>query len=654
MSNMQKFRGGRGNRRFHQNNGGERFQKYRDYDEHDDRGEFPNNFQRNPNKGRRVSFKPTGRQGNRHKFSEETIRSILEEDDDMTPGSAGGSSHFQRNQTRGSLQARRRGSPVPRRGGFSGPGKRRSKLVAGTSGWYQVVIPHGHQYPKETLFKQILSNIHPDIFVPHYFATEGNGCSFFVDEFDTANRLYNSNIIQMPTGQTLHMKVYSSVPNVNVDSNLKERIKQAMAKRYNAQSRMLDLTKFHADSDLQDIFVGLSRVSIMGAAIEVIAANVPEIETLILSDNKIFSLTHFDTLAKKCLNLKNLCLRNNKIAMLNTLDNLKSLSLTELVLTGNPLKEKMQPRQYISEIRKRASKLLILDGETLPPQIGFDVSTEVTLPPAKASFLCDMSGSEIVRQFLQQYFVLYDSENRQPLLDAYHEHASFTLTTYSPFDEIPDRGIKPYSFNNRNLLNQKINYDRKKRSVKYGRLPVVSYLSELPPTQHDPDSFGVDLSLYMPQMILLTITGIFKEKRKNQSQPLRSFQKCLLIVPAGSGYCIRNEMLHITDVTKDQTMGAFKPAPVSEMTPMQPSQAPIVPVTPIQAAMPSTSGHVDDVTKMQMVQAIAQKTTMNLEWSSKCLEETNWEFDRAIHVFTELRKDNKIPPEAFVKAGSSF
>ncbi|XP_055695542.1 nuclear RNA export factor 1 [Lutzomyia longipalpis] len=591
------------------------------------------------------SFKTNDRQG-RQRFSDGAIRKILEEDEDMS-----GNDHSQSNRggnRGGSLPVRRRGSPIPRRGNFGGQnwGKRRSKLVAGTSGWYQVVIQHGQQFPKDVLFKRILEHIFPQIFVPHYFTTDSNGCSFFVDEFDTAEKLYRNNRIEMPSGQTLTLKVYSSVPNVIVDSSLKERIKMAMAKRYNTQTKALDLTRFYADSDLTDVFVGLSRVSIMGTAIDVIAENVPQIETLILSDNKIFALTHFDTLAKKCPNLKNLCLRNNKIATPNTLDNLKSLPLTELVLAGNPIKDKFPQQQYISEVRKRATKLVILDGDPLPPQIGFDVSPEGVLPTARNSFICDVNGTAIVRQFLEQYFMLFDSENRQPLLDAYHEHATFSLTSYSPFDEIPGRGLKPYSFMNRNLL--KTNYERKRRLVKYGRLPVVSYLSEFPLTQHDPQSFGVDLSVFLPQMILLTVTGLFREKRKNQSQPLRSFQKCLLIVPSGGGFCIRNEMLHITDVTKDQTMGAFKPAPVTETPQMHTPQAPIAPVAPIQA-MPSTSHGVDDVTKMQMIQALVQSSNMNMEWSRKCLEENNWDYERAGYVFAEMNKQNKIPPEAFMK-----
>lgn len=53
--------------------------------------------------------------------------------------------------------------------------------------------------------------------------------------------------------------------------------------------------------------------------------------------------------------------------------------------------------------------------------------------------------------------------------------------------------------------------------------------------------------------------------------------------------------------------------------------------------------------QMQMVQQMCQQSNMNIEWSKKCLEETNWDYNRAVYVFTELQKQNKIPPEAFIK-----
>jgi nuclear RNA export factor len=50
------------------------------------------------------------------------------------------------------------------------------------------------------------------------------------------------------------------------------------------------------------------------------------------------------------------------------------------------------------------------------------------LPPWKAAFLCNPAGSELVQKFLEQYFMLYDSDNRQQLLEAYHEQAMFSIT----------------------------------------------------------------------------------------------------------------------------------------------------------------------------------------------------------------------------------
>lgn len=110
-----------------------------------------------------------------------------------------------------------------------------------------------------------------------------------------------------------------------------------------------------------------------------------------------------------------------------------------------------------------------------------------------------------------------------------------------------------------------------------------------------------------PQLIMLTVSGVFREKTKRGSDGLRSFQKALVIVPSGSGFCIKNEMLHITNVTIHQIRTAFKP-PVT-------IAATTVPV-PTVAATTSTLGP-DDATKLQMINAMSQHSNMNLEWSRK-------------------------------------
>lgn len=71
------------------------------------------------------------------------------------------------------------------------------------------------------------------------------------------------------------------------------------------------------------------------------------------------------------------------------------------------------------------------DGAEIGPTIGFDVADDAPaaqLPPYKQAFLCNPAGSELVQKFLEQYFVYYDSDNRQQLLEAYHDQATFSIT----------------------------------------------------------------------------------------------------------------------------------------------------------------------------------------------------------------------------------
>lgn len=68
---------------------------------------------------------------------------------------------------------------------------------------------------------------------------------------------------------------------------------------------------------------------------------------------------------------------------------------------------------------------------------------------------------------------------------------------------------------------------------------------------------------------MLTVTGIFKQKTRGTSENLRSFQKTMVIVPSGTGFCIKNEMLHINNVTMAQVKTAFKPIAAAAPTPVQ-------------------------------------------------------------------------------------
>lgn len=69
----------------------------------------------------------------------------------------------------------------------------------------------------------------------------------------------------------------------------------------------------------------------------------------------------------------------------------------------------------------------------MTPAIKFELEEKKTsLPAYHSSFLCQEEGREIVTQFVQQYFQLYDAidaASRQNLVDAYHDAAVFSLTS---------------------------------------------------------------------------------------------------------------------------------------------------------------------------------------------------------------------------------
>lgn len=138
----------------------------------------------------------------------------------------------------------------------------------------------------------------------------------------------------------------------------------------------------------------------------------------------------------------------------------------------------------------------------MPPPIGFDIENEVPLPASQQTFLCTQEGQGIVRQFLEQYFTIFDSGNRQSLLQAYHENALFSLTMAYPYGQRQNSAwLDWYATESRNLQRVQ-NTERRRALLKQGQLAVVSYLSDMPSTKHDLHSFTVDLTLYTVSFLI--------------------------------------------------------------------------------------------------------------------------------------------------------
>lgn len=138
-----------------------------------------------------------------------------------------------------------------------------------------------------------------------------------MDDFKIATKIFNSDKkIVLPDGRRLGVRVFHALPQIEINDRLKEKMKLAMAKRYNPATKALDLTKFHVDTELQDVFCALFRAIIMNAAIDVIAENIPDLEALNLCQNRLYVIDHLSNLAKKLPNLKILHIGNNEVRIM--------------------------------------------------------------------------------------------------------------------------------------------------------------------------------------------------------------------------------------------------------------------------------------------------------------------------------------------------
>lgn len=138
-----------------------------------------------------------------------------------------------------------------------------------------------------------------------------------MDDFKVAEKLNSlDRQIQLPNGFKLIIRVHGCIPHIDMTTEIKEKIRLVMAKRYNSVTKALDLTKFHADPDLQSVTCALSKPIVFSTIIEIIAENIPELEALNLFDNKIaiISSSSLKISLKKLENLKILHMGNNKVS----------------------------------------------------------------------------------------------------------------------------------------------------------------------------------------------------------------------------------------------------------------------------------------------------------------------------------------------------
>lgn len=206
--------------------------------------------------------------------------------------------------------------------------------------WYKVSVPNGRKLGKEFIMKSINSLIR-ESFKPYNFQFHKALAEFYVYGHSVAAQIKEVNRrITTPFG----FKLILFLNNVNspipvIDPEVISVFKTAMSACYDPERHSLNLMKFHEMDTLKmnGLYVPINKSAVFHPVIKIIKENIPEIEILILSHNKLYNLEAMSVLVPVCKKLKSINLHNNKIRAMHELNYLKGLDLEELVIDGNPL-----------------------------------------------------------------------------------------------------------------------------------------------------------------------------------------------------------------------------------------------------------------------------------------------------------------------------
>ncbi|XP_023581419.1 nuclear RNA export factor 3 [Trichechus manatus latirostris] len=378
----------------------------------------------------------------------------------------------------------------------------------GTSrSWFKVTFPFGIKYDEKWLLNLIQSQCSVP-FNPIEFHYEKMQVQFFGENASIAFVLKKvSGKIWDEENERISIFVSPSAVPHSEQKKLKSTkvklIKKTNIKGYEVPQRALDLQRLHSDPDPMtlDIEMGPNLRNCMAASLHI--------------------------------HEENMC----KVKSEGELDNVKGLQPEERCSDRNPLCTTFPDKSTnIRSILELFPKLLHLDDHKIPPPIIFGNEAYKKLPVCKGNVFGSETLKNIILQFLQQYYWIYDSGDWQGLLDAYHDEACFSLTIlFNPDDLVPSC-LHKYSKGSRNMRKLKDPVLRV-QLLKHTKRDIVDFLNVLPKTQHDLSSFVVDMCVQTEKMLCFSVNGVFKEG------------ECLL--------CIVNDQLFVRDAGPIETQGAF-------------------------------------------------------------------------------------------------
>lgn len=470
-------------------------------------------------------------------------------------------------------------------------------------------------------------------------------------------------------------------------------LRNVLMRRYNAQTRMLDLGNLFNDPELVQRGMApknSNTQSKMFPAMMKVASKEPTmiVESINLSDNNLKDVTGITTLAQTFPDLKNLCIANNNISRFHSLEVWKNKfkHLRELLMMNNPV---TADRLYRSEMLRIFPKLVILDNVLVRDEN--KLNSIYGLPIRQTQFFFEDNGlASSSTDFVSNFLNLWDT-NRMQLMGLYTPQSQFSLSVDSsvPASTVPNAQATPtlgyYLPLSRNV--SKISSDKTiQERLHLGPEAIYNVFKSLPLTKHflheQPHAYSVQAWTF-PQVqgFIISLHGHFNETEKPEidaTKPAssqgssrgrrynhsfssasttklsqKSFDRTWVLVPSPNGSVIIASDSFTVRPYADGAWYKLDSIPAQQQVSPPLAQTPPITSLPQQQIPASATLQLPaDIQaklspiQLELLQKLHIETKLNTEYTYMLAEQSMWNYDNAIQGFRNSA--NNLPREAFM------
>ncbi|XP_050727094.1 nuclear RNA export factor 1-like [Eriocheir sinensis] len=403
-------------------------------------------------------------------------------------------------------------------------GKQKQK----STGWHKIEVIGSEAMEKNFIYTSIGSSLEIEFQPLGFHKIDKKSCFYLENNEPAASAMHSlDKRIQDSNGNLLKINsIRVSRPDLALNSDQLQVLREVMSRRFNAATCLLDLTNLHHDPALleKDILAPLASTLVMKQVIKVIKENIPHLKALNLSKNSLH-VNHLNLLLpsmhSESSQLFALNLEHNAIDNLQMLRFIKMFPITELSLQFNPIVEiyKNKPIRYIELAKKNLPQLKILDTVDVETYLKEKIATASSQQPAASSSTAGTSSSivsePLVRSFLEQYYALIDAPDRNALVAAY----------------TPDA-----------VLEIKSSVQAIISSVFVGQDKIKEALTTFPRTQHQHGTFSFNIQFPSPSIAQAAVMG---QCQIDGLETVVTFARTMNIVPFNAGLCCSQDVLEL-------------------------------------------------------------------------------------------------------------